>query len=74
MYGLMWGVGAAPNPDLAGTIPISLYFLFQLMFAVITPALIIGSVADRWVGGPGSIGCVWPSAVARLSSAQPALS
>lgn len=49
-YGLMYNVGANPDPDLAPTIPVSLYFLFQLVFAICTPALIIGSVADRWVG------------------------
>ena len=43
----MYNVGAAPNADLAATIPLSLFFLFQLAFAVITPALLIGSVADR---------------------------
>jgi Amt family ammonium transporter len=34
-------------PSLAPTIPLSLYFVFQMLFAVATPALIIGSVADR---------------------------
>ncbi len=41
------GVGLAPNPDYAGTIPHSLFMLFQMMFAVITPALIIGAFAER---------------------------
>jgi Amt family ammonium transporter len=45
--GLMFGVGAAPLTDLAATIPMTVFFVFQLMFAVITPALIIGSIADR---------------------------
>src|SRR5665811_269622 len=40
--GLSWaglhGVGLAPNPDYAATIPAQLYMLFQMMFAVITPA------------------------------------
>jgi Amt family ammonium transporter len=45
--GLMYGVGAAPLTALAATIPASVYFVFQLMFAVITPALLIGSIADR---------------------------
>jgi ammonia channel protein AmtB len=26
----------------------TVFFMFQLMFAVITPALIIGAIADRW--------------------------
>ena len=38
-------VGAAPNPNYASTIPELLYFAFQLKFAAITPALIIGAFA-----------------------------
>ncbi len=49
--GLEWfglhGIGAAPNADYAGTIPQSLFVLFQMMFAIITPALITGSFAER---------------------------
>jgi len=49
--GLEWlglnGVGAAPNPDYAATIPASVFMVFQMMFAVITPALITGAFADR---------------------------
>ncbi|VVB55806.1 Putative ammonium transporter [uncultured archaeon] len=49
--GLEWlglnGVGAAPNPDYAATIPASVFMIFQAMFAIITPALITGSFADR---------------------------
>ena len=49
--GLEWfglrGVGAAPNPDYAATIPHQAYMLFQMMFAVITPALITGAFAER---------------------------
>ncbi|HVL63847.1 MAG TPA: ammonium transporter [Actinomycetota bacterium] len=41
------GVGADPNPDLAGTIPHTTFALFQMMFAVITPALITGAFAER---------------------------
>lgn len=41
------GIGAAPNADYAGTIPQSLFVLFQMMFAIITPALITGSFAER---------------------------
>ena len=40
-------VGAAPNPDYAATIPHTVYMLFQCMFAVITPALITGAIAER---------------------------
>lgn len=41
------GVGVAPNPDFAATIPFLLFALFQLKFAIITPALITGSFAER---------------------------
>jgi len=41
------GVGAAPNPDYAPTIPASAFMIFQAMFAVITPALILGAFAER---------------------------
>jgi Amt family ammonium transporter len=40
-------VGQTPNPDLAPTIPHLAYALFQLFFAVITPALISGAFAER---------------------------
>jgi len=40
-------VGATPNPDYAATIPHSVFMAFQMMFAVITPALIIGAYAER---------------------------
>lgn len=49
--GLDWlglkGIGGAPNADYAGTIPQTLFVLFQMMFAIITPALIAGSFAER---------------------------
>ena len=41
------GVGAAPNSNYAATIPHSAFMIFQAMFAVITPALIIGAYAER---------------------------
>jgi Amt family ammonium transporter len=40
------GVGTDPGPY-AKTIPASLFALFQMMFAIITPALIIGAFAER---------------------------
>ena len=49
--GLSWvglrGVGLEPNPDYAATIPHQAFMVFQLMFAVITPALITGAFAER---------------------------
>ncbi|HEX7093345.1 MAG TPA: ammonium transporter [Nitrospiraceae bacterium] len=41
------GVGTAPNADYAATIPHQAFMLFQMMFAVITPALITGAYAER---------------------------
>ena len=41
------GVGLEPNADYAATIPHQLFMVFQMMFAVITPALIIGAFAER---------------------------
>jgi Amt family ammonium transporter len=40
-------VGLDPNPTYSGTIPHMLFALFQMMFAVITPALITGAFAER---------------------------
>jgi len=40
-------VGLEPNPDFTSTIPFLLFALFQLKFAIITPALITGSFAGR---------------------------
>src|SRR5690242_8678747 len=41
------GVGGATHPDLSPTIPLALFAMFQLKFAIITPALITGSFAER---------------------------
>jgi Amt family ammonium transporter len=41
------GVGIEPNADYAATIPHLVFMAFQMMFAIITPALIFGSVAER---------------------------
>ena len=41
------GVGLAPNADYAATIPEQTYMVYQLMFAIITPALITGAFAER---------------------------
>ncbi|HZU04594.1 MAG TPA: ammonium transporter [Chloroflexota bacterium] len=49
--GLDWlglrGVGMEPNPDYAATVPHQAYMAFQMMFAIITPALITGAFAER---------------------------
>jgi Amt family ammonium transporter len=44
---MLKGVGGAPNFDYAGTIPQESFMLFQMMFAIITPALISGAMAER---------------------------
>lgn len=41
------GVGAAPAVDYAATIPAQTFMVYQLMFAIITPALIAGAFAER---------------------------
>jgi len=41
------GVGGDPNADYAGTIPHQTFMIYQLMFAIITPALITGAFAER---------------------------
>ena len=46
-YFLFRGVTGATDPDLCPTIPLALFAMFQLKFAIITPALITGSFAGR---------------------------
>ena len=46
-HAFLRGVGVAPNPDYAGTIPQLTFMIYQMMFAVITPALITGATAER---------------------------
>jgi Amt family ammonium transporter len=41
------GVGLQPYPDYAATIPHQTFMIYQMMFAIITPALITGAVAER---------------------------
>src|SRR5579862_548348 len=46
-YLFLHGVGADPNADYGATIPHQTYMIYQLMFAIITPALISGAFAER---------------------------
>jgi Amt family ammonium transporter len=46
-YLFLRGVGADPNADYGATIPHQTYMIYQLMFAIITPALISGAFAER---------------------------
>jgi Amt family ammonium transporter len=46
-YVFLHNVGLSPDPDYAATIPAQTYMVYQLMFAIITPALICGAFAER---------------------------
>src|SRR5690349_16366660 len=46
-YVFLRGVGATPDADYAATIPLQTFMVYQLMFAIITPALITGAFAER---------------------------
>lgn len=46
-YLFLHGVDSSPNPDYAATIPHQTFMVYQLMFAIITPALITGAFAER---------------------------
>jgi len=46
-HAFLQGVGLAPNPNYGGTIPEQSFMVYQLMFAIITPALITGAFAER---------------------------
>src|SRR6201997_5295735 len=46
-HAFLRGIGAEPNADYAGTIPQMTFMIYQLMFAIITPALITGATAER---------------------------
>jgi Amt family ammonium transporter len=46
-FALLAGVGAAPNADYAAWVSQNVFAMYQLMFAIITPALIVGAIAER---------------------------
>jgi len=46
-HAFLRGVSAQPDPDYASTIPQQTFMIYQLMFAIITPALISGAFAER---------------------------
>jgi Amt family ammonium transporter len=46
-FAFLKGVGAAPNTTYAGWVSQSTFSMYQLMFAIITPALIVGAIAER---------------------------
>jgi len=59
-FAFLSGVGGEPNPDYSATIPQLTFMAFQLMFAIITPALITGAFAER-IRFPAKIAftCLW---------------
>lgn len=59
-FAFLSGVGSDPNADYAATIPQLTFMAFQLMFAIITPALITGAFAER-IRFPAKIAftCLW---------------
>ena len=46
-FAFLHGVGAAPNPDYGAWVSQSVFAMYQMMFAIITPALIVGAIAER---------------------------
>src|SRR3954470_14329374 len=44
---LLKGVTSLPNPDYAAWVSQNVFSMYQLMFAIITPALIVGAIAER---------------------------
>ncbi len=46
-FAFLRGVGGDPNADYSATLPQQSFMIFQLMFAIITPALITGAFAER---------------------------
>jgi Amt family ammonium transporter len=46
-FAFLNGVAAAPNADYGAWVSQSVFSMYQLMFAIITPALIIGAIAER---------------------------
>lgn len=46
-YAFLNGVDSMPNTDYAGWVSHNVFSMYQLMFAIITPALIIGAIAER---------------------------
>ena len=46
-FALLKGVTSMPNPDYAAWVSQNVFSMYQLMFAIITPALIVGAIAER---------------------------
>jgi len=46
-FAFMRGVDSAPNGDYSNWVSHNIFFIYQMMFAIITPALIVGAIAER---------------------------
>src|SRR5256712_3202839 len=46
-HAFLRGVGSLPNGDYAAWVSHNVFAMFQMMFAIITPALIVGAIAER---------------------------
>ena len=46
-YAMLNNVGSAPNPDYSFWVSQNVFAMFELMFAIITPAIIVGATAER---------------------------
>jgi len=46
-FAFLKGVGSTPNPDYSPWVSQSVFAMYQMMFAIITPALIVGAIAER---------------------------
>src|SRR5689334_15265720 len=63
-YLFLNNVGTAPNPDYGATVPHETYMIYQLMFAIITPALISGAFAERIkFSGMLLFTCLWSTII-----------
>lgn len=63
-YVFLRGVGATPNADYGATVPHETYMVYQLMFAIITPALISGAFAERMkFSGMLLFTCLWSTII-----------
>src|SRR3954462_6805019 len=46
-WAFLKGVDSTPNTDYGGWVSHNVFSMYQLMFAIITPALIVGAIAER---------------------------
>jgi Amt family ammonium transporter len=46
-YAFMSGIDSTPNPNYSNWVSHNIFFIYQMMFAIITPALIVGAIAER---------------------------